>query len=95
MSYKSTTIAALLGKLNRSYYLPAIQRPFVWEPEQIVRLFDSLMQGYPISSFLFWDLKGENRQNWEIYKFIQDFKYGEVHDEKVESGDTDITLVSH
>jgi uncharacterized protein with ParB-like and HNH nuclease domain len=93
MSYKSTTIADLLGKLNRSFFLPAIQRPFVWEPEQIVRLFDSLMQGYPISSFLFWDLKGENRQNWEIYKFIQDFKFGEIHDEKVESGDGDITLV--
>lgn len=44
MTYKSTSIADLLGKLNRSYFLPAIQRPFVWEPEQIVRLFDSLMQ---------------------------------------------------
>lgn len=93
MSYKSTTISSLLGKLNRSYFLPAIQRPFVWEPEQIVRLFDSLMQGYPISSFLFWDLKGENRASWEIYKFVQNFKYGEIHDEKVESGDGDITLV--
>ncbi len=93
MSYKSTTIADMLGKLNRSYFLPAIQRPFVWEPEQIVRLFDSLMQGYPISSFLFWGLKEENRQNWEVYKFIQDFKFGEIHDEKVESGNGDITLV--
>lgn len=93
MSYKSTTIASLLGKLNRSFFLPAIQRPFVWEPEQIVRLFDSLMQGYPISSFLFWDLKEENRNSWEIYKFIQNFKFGEIHDEKVESGDGDITLV--
>lgn len=93
MSYKSTFIADILGKLNRSYFLPAIQRPFVWEPEQIVRLFDSLMQGYPISSFLFWDLKAENRQNWEVYKFIQDFKYGEIHDEKVESDSGDISLV--
>lgn len=93
MSYKSTTIAELLGKLNCSYFLPAIQRPFVWEPEQIVRLFDSLMQGYPISSFLFWDLKGENRESWEVYKFIQNFKYGEIHDEKAESGNGDITLV--
>jgi hypothetical protein len=93
MSYKSTTIADLLGKLNRSFFLPAIQRPFVWEPEQIVRLFDSLMQGYPISSFLFWDLKEENRENWEVYKFIREFKFGEIHDEKVESREGDITLV--
>ncbi|MGA8148613.1 MAG: DUF262 domain-containing protein, partial [Gallionellaceae bacterium] len=48
---------------------------------------------YPISSFLFWNLKAENRQSWEIYKFIQDFKFGEIHDEKVDSGDGDITLV--
>jgi hypothetical protein len=27
--------------------LPAIQREFVWKPEQIEKLFDSLMQGYP------------------------------------------------
>ena len=93
MSYKSATIAEILGKLNNSYFLPAIQRPFVWEPEQIVRLFDSLMQGYPISSFLFWNLKGENREYWEIYKFVQEFKFGETHDEKIESGDSDITLI--
>ncbi|MGD7034381.1 DUF262 domain-containing protein [Methylotuvimicrobium buryatense] len=94
MSYKSTTIADTLGKLNKSYFLPAIQRPFVWETEQIVRLFDSLMQGYPISSFLFWDLKSENRQSWETYKFVKNFKFGEIHDEKTDaSEDDDITLV--
>lgn len=94
MSYKSTTIADLLGKLNKSYFLPAIQRPFVWEPEQIVRLFDSLMQGYPISSFLFWELKAENRDNWETYKFVKDFKFGEIHDEKTDASESeDITLV--
>lgn len=56
MSYDSTTIANVLGKLNKSYFLPDIQRPFVWDTDQITRLFDSLMQNYPISSFLFWDV---------------------------------------
>ena len=32
---------------------PAIQREFVWKPEQIAKLFDSLMQGYPFGTFLF------------------------------------------
>jgi hypothetical protein len=42
------TIAEPLGRTqNKSYILPAIQREFVWKPEQIERLFDSLMQGYP------------------------------------------------
>ena len=42
------TIAEALGRIqNKSYVLPAIQREFVWKPEQIERLFDRLMQGYP------------------------------------------------
>ena len=94
MSYNSTTIADVISKLNKSYFLPAIQRPFVWETEQIVRLFDSLMQSYPISSFLFWDLKSENIDNWEIYNFVKDFKFGEIHDEKIDTlNNDDITLV--
>lgn len=94
MSYNSTTIANILSKLNKSYFLPAIQRPFVWETEQIVRLFDSLMQSYPISSFLFWDLEAKNRDSWEIYNFVKDFKFGEIHDEKIDiSNGDDITLV--
>ncbi len=39
------------------------------------------MRGYPISSFLFWDLNPENRGNWEIYKFIDAFKLGGVHNQ--------------
>jgi uncharacterized protein with ParB-like and HNH nuclease domain len=40
------TIAAALGRIQQTnYVLPAIQREFVWKPEQIERLFDSLMQG--------------------------------------------------
>ena len=48
------TIAEALHRIhNNSYVLPAIQREFVWKPEQIERLFDSLMQGYPFGTFLF------------------------------------------
>jgi uncharacterized protein with ParB-like and HNH nuclease domain len=48
------TIAAALGRIQQTnYVLPAIQREFVWKPEQIERLFDSLMQGYPFGTFLF------------------------------------------
>ena len=93
MSYESTTIAKVINRLNRNYFLPAIQRPFVWKPEQLIRLFDSLMKGYPISSFLFWELKPENKSQWEIYKFIEDFKYGDIHNEIAETDGFDVTLV--
>lgn len=93
MSYESTTIAKIINKLNRNYFLPAIQRPFVWKPEQLIRLFDSLMKGYPISSFLFWDLKPESKQQWEIYKFVENFRYGDTHNEIAETDGFDVTLV--
>ena len=76
MNYQSESIAVAISKLNRQYFLPAIQREFIWKPEQIISLFDSILRGYPISSFLFWELKDENRNNWETYKFIEDAKQG-------------------
>jgi uncharacterized protein with ParB-like and HNH nuclease domain len=93
MSYESTTIVKIINKLNRNYFLPAIQRSFVWKSDQIIRLFDSLMKGYPISSFLFWDLKPESKQQWEIYKFVENFRYGDTHNEIAETDGFDVTLV--
>lgn len=41
------TIRDVLDRIHRhDYVLPAIQREFVWRPEQISRLSDSLMQDY-------------------------------------------------
>ncbi len=81
MSYKSESIATAIGRMNRQYFLPAIQREFVWKPEQIVQLFDSIMRGYPISSFLFWELKPENRDKWQVYKFLENARHGGTHNE--------------
>jgi len=53
MNYQSSSIGAILSRLNRDVFIPGIQRPYVWEPEQIVKRFDSLMRGYPINSFCF------------------------------------------
>ena len=46
MTYSKTTIGAVLDGLNRTYFLPAIQRPFVWKQDQVLALFDSLLKGY-------------------------------------------------
>lgn len=35
--------------------VPRFQRPFVWRPEQMLSLFDSIERGYPIGSLLIWD----------------------------------------
>lgn len=56
-------------------YLPAIQRKYVWREEQITKLFDSLMQGYPIGTFLFWKVSKKQADNSKsvFYKFIKDY----------------------
>lgn len=35
--------------------LPDLQRPFVWEPNKIRNLFDSLLNGYPIGFIMLWE----------------------------------------
>ncbi len=93
MAYKSSSIAGVIRHLNRDYYLPAIQRPYVWTPEQIVRLFDSLLKGYPISSFLFWEVEPAQAGSLDIYKFVEDFKFGDFHNETADVTDQHLTLV--
>jgi len=70
MSYKSETIQAILPRVNSTFYLPALQREFVWTADQICALFDSLMRRYPISSFLFWQVPPEARDDVEAYEFL-------------------------
>lgn len=68
------SIEDVLGAIHRREYLmPAIQREFVWGPRQIVRLVDSLMRGYPVGSFLLWDVKPETAKAYTFYEFLTHF----------------------
>ena len=68
------TIRKALRRIEgREYVLPAIQREFVWRSEQIERLFDSLMRGYPIGSFLFWTIRRETIEQYQFYDFMLDY----------------------
>ncbi|GAA0727033.1 DUF262 domain-containing protein [Sphingomonas japonica] len=93
MSYQSITIADAISRVNQSLFLPAIQRPYVWKQEAIVSLFDSLLQGYPISSFLFWSVERDNRRNWSIFKFNERYRQGEPWNDKVEPDGRDVMFV--
>lgn len=55
---------------SNKFVLPAIQREFVWKPEQIARLFDSIMQGYPFGTFLFWKVDRANSSKYKFYGFV-------------------------
>lgn len=72
MSYKAQTIIETIKGINQTYYLPSIQRKFVWDVDQIENLFDSLMQGYPIGTFLFWSVeKGGDPSHIDEYTFYE------------------------
>ena len=75
MAYKTPiTIAQAIDDISHNrYVLPAIQREFVWRPGQITALFDSLMRGYPISTFLFWKVEPPRVGDFKFYKFLDDY----------------------
>jgi hypothetical protein len=51
------------------FWLPNIQRAFVWTEDQVCRLFDSIMREYPISTLLIWKTRSGIRRR----KFIDNF----------------------
>lgn len=76
MSFQTPiTIAEALDNIeNQRYLLPAIQREFEWPSHKIEWLFDSLMRGYPISSFLFWNVESRSSAGYRFYKFLRVFR---------------------
>ena len=58
---------------KEEYVLPAIQREFVWNEYQIANLFDSLMRGYPIGSFLFWRVDKYHCNLYTFYRFLDNY----------------------
>lgn len=74
MYQSGLTIKDALDAVSRNIYvLPAIQREFVWKPDQICRLFDSLMQGYPFGTFLFWKVEPEKSGQFKFFGFVQNY----------------------
>lgn len=80
MYQQGGTIKQVVEGISRNeYVLPAIQREFVWQPDQVCKLFDSMMQGYPFGEFLFWRVKAENAENYRYYGFVRDYDEREPH----------------
>ncbi len=68
------TVEQVLKEIHgRKYLMPAIQREFVWDTNQIVLLFDSLLRGYPLGSFLFWNVQPDTAQDYVFYDFLTDY----------------------
>ena len=72
---KAITIKDAIDAINqRDYLLPAIQRKFVWSSHQICVLFDSIMRGYPINTFMMWEIKDDGIKNdYKFYEFLKSY----------------------
>lgn len=68
-----TVEEVLSGIHEKRFLLPAIQREFVWDQDQIRRLLDSLMRGYPIGSFLLWKVDATTAGHYTFYDFLTDY----------------------
>ncbi len=66
--YARETVKNIVDKINDKYFLPDIQRDFVWKPIQVYTLFDSLLRDYPINTLLFWKLDGKYLEKNKIKK---------------------------
>jgi len=77
--YQDISIKDLVEGINEKYFLPDIQREFVWKSDRakfedkVYDLFDSIMRGYPIGTLLFWDVTYENliEDNLSVLKFLE------------------------
>ncbi|GAA7651761.1 DUF262 domain-containing protein [Helicobacter pylori] len=95
--FSDKSIKNVVDELNVRYFLPDIQREYVWlkkaDEKKIEQLFDSILRGYPIGSFLFWQLQKEDiaksdeqdsdKLNFQLYKFITNYDERKPHNEKI------------
>lgn len=80
---KPITIREAIENIDQNeYLLPAIQRKFVWKPQQIELLFDSIMREYPINSLMMWKITSDKiKEDYKFYSFLRTFtqRYGEMN----------------
>ncbi|MGL2795839.1 DUF262 domain-containing protein [Helicobacter pylori] len=95
--FLDNSIKNVVDELNVRYFLLDIQREYVWlkkaDEKKIEQLFDSILRGYPVGSFLFWKLQkediaksdeqDENKLNFQLYKFIENYDERKSHNEKI------------
>ncbi len=72
---KAISISEAITSIEQhKFLLPSIQRKFVWNSSQICTLFDSVMRGYPINSFMMWEISDHNiKRDYKFYEFLKEY----------------------
>lgn len=70
------TIKDAIDRIHSRYYLlPAIQRKFTWSSSQVEMLFDSILRGYPINSFMMWKITdNEIKNGYKFFEFLTHYR---------------------
>lgn len=72
MQVSNKSIRSVLDQINSNgMILPALQREFVWKRRDIEGLFDSLLQGFPINTLMFWNVKDIKQETMAFYRFLE------------------------
>lgn len=67
---ESFTIREVLDTVLRGQLrIPAFQRGFVWEPDRVAYLMDSIYKGFPFGSLLFWRTKEQLKSERSLGPF--------------------------
>src|SRR5687768_13744742 len=67
--YKLLDKAANIG--GATLVIPDLQRPFVWTPNQVTLLVDSLIRGWPFGTLLLWKVLHDEKRHMPSRGFWQ------------------------
>ncbi len=73
---KSEELHQLIDRASNStgatVVIPDLQRPYVWDPTQVILLIDSLIRGWPFGTLLMWKVDQSqigripHREFWQV-----------------------------
>jgi len=99
MSYETRTLGWALEQVHPvhpQFFIPAMQRPYVWKEDNLIALFESIYQGFPIGTSLIWRTKYDNPKDlgagrifWVAKQYTKDMQPTQAH---LDHGDP-ITLI--
>jgi hypothetical protein len=90
MANQTATIRKFVNYLNNAeeqggFWLPNIQRPFVWKEDQIERLYDSILREYPIGTLLIWKTNSRIKRRRFIDLYRDDLRLTDFYEPENES----------
>ena len=71
------TLTGIMCEINKqNIRIPDFQRYYIWTPDQVLELLDSVYQGYPIGSILLWKTNVKLKELNPLHLDLKDFPEG-------------------